>query len=553
MSMKFTRLFSVWRSIVFLGLLLGLSASGHGAWLVPQEQLRFRVENLQTTPTPDTIQGERFSAAAALQRFYTGRGFTPVWSLIDRRRIGGLLEAIEESLRHGLDPADYHLQAIRKLLSANSEDAASVVDLELLASDAWLMLASHYAVGRLNPRQVDNQWHASRKSFDAVQALEQAVKENALTSALRRLLPTQAGYRRLVELLARLRSQPDWPAVSVKGALKAGTTATGIAALQRRLLAAGDLVVGKTPNDLYDEVTEAALKDFQRQHGLNPDGVIGAGTAAALNATRQQRIRQVMVNLERWRWLPEQLGKRHIRVNIADFSVEAWEDGRPALTMKAIIGRDYRQTPVFSGNMSYLVFNPYWEVPPSIAVKDKLPLLRNDPGELLRSGFEVLARSGLDSGPVDSASINWNAVDSSAFPYRLRQKPGPQNALGRVKLMFPNPYNVYLHDTPERHLFDKDNRAYSSGCIRVQKPLELVVWVLAGQAGWNLERVGQTVASGETKTVSVSPNIPVHIEYRTAWVDNEGKPYFRADIYGRDERVDKALGVSRMEAIGDRK
>lgn len=527
--------------VLTLTMLVGTAC---GEPLLYQEALRSRVELLRGNAVPASIPGEQFSSIASLQRFYKGRAFEPVWNDRDDKQIRALIAAVSDSRRHGLKPNDYHLKAMDQLLEAAAGDAAKV-DLELLASDAWMLLASHYASGRLSPNGIDNQWRAARRNFNAVQAMEKAVKEKNLVGALQQLYPVQPGYRRLTELLEQLRTQSDWPLVSAKGELKQGERRAGIITLKRRLQASGELSSSAQLNDLYDHETENALKQFQQRYGLKPDGVLGAATLDALNTTREQRIRQVTTNLDRWRWLPDKLGRRHIRVNIADFSVEAWENGRPVLTMKAIIGRAYRRTPVFSANMSYLVFNPFWEVPPSIAIKDKLPLLRKNAEQLRQSGFEVLSSSG--GGPVAPTSINWNNVTPSAFPYRLRQKPGPANALGQVKLMFPNPYNVYLHDTSERPLFEKDIRTYSSGCIRVQKPVELAAWALAGQPGWNLERVQRVIASGETTTVNISPTIPVHVEYWTAWVDEDGKPRFRADIYGRDQIVDKALTVRRLD------
>lgn len=510
-----------------------------------QDKLRSAVEMLRNNATPVTLPQERFSSVTSLQRFYSGRAFEPIWNIRGGKQLKALIAAVNDSRRHGLEPNDYHLKALEKLVENGGGDAANI-DLELLASDAWLLLASHYASGRLSPNGVDNQWRASRRNFNAVQALESAAKGNNLVDALQRFYPSQPGYQRLLELLEQLRAQSDWSQVTVKGELKRGERKAGIASLKRRLQVSGELVSTATANDHYDRETENALKQFQQRYGLNPDGVLGAATLEALNTSREQRIRQVIANLDRWRWLPEKLGHRHIRVNIADFSVEAWENGRPVLTMKAIIGRDYRRTPVFSANMSYLVLNPYWEVPASIAVNDKLPLLRKNPEQLRQSGFEVLSSVG--GGVLSPTEVNWNGVSASAFPYRLRQKPGPTNALGQVKLMFPNQYNVYLHDTSERHLFDKDIRTYSSGCVRVQKPVELSAWALAGQSGWSLERVQRVIASGETSTVKIAPVIPVHVEYWTAWVGDDGRPRFRSDIYGRDQVVDKAMAVRRLDA-----
>lgn len=524
-------------------LLLLFSCSAFGGTLPMQEMLRAKIEMLRNNTAPITLTDELFSAISSLQHLYNGRGFVPIWNVREKKQLKALIAAVGDSRRHGLAANDYHLKALERLLEIDGGDAAEV-DLELLASDAWLLLASHYASGRLSPNGIDNQWRAARRNFNAVQAMEKAIKEKNLVGALQQFYPSQPGYRRLLDLLEQLRSQSDWPRVTVKGELKPGESRTGVASLKRRLQASGELASSASANDLYDRETESALKQFQQRYGLNPDAVLGAATLDALNTTREQRIRQVIANLDRWRWLPDKLGRRHIRVNIADFSVEAWENGHPVLTMRAIIGRAYRRTPVFSANMSYLVLNPFWEVPPSIAVNDKLPLLRKNPEQLRQSGFEVLT----PDGAVAPTAVNWDNVSPSAFPYRLRQKPGPANALGQVKLMFPNPYNVYLHDTSERHLFDKDIRTYSSGCVRVQKPVELAAWALAEQKGWNLERMQRVIASGETTTVNITSPIPVHVEYWTAWVGDDGKPRYRSDIYGRDQMVDQAMAVRRLDA-----
>jgi murein L,D-transpeptidase YcbB/YkuD len=483
------------------------------------------------------IAGESLNQVPGLQQLYTELGFRPVWTIDDGHRINGLVKDIKASYHQGLDPKDYHLEVIERLLAADDDSTESSIGLEMLASGAWLTLASDYATGRVRSRVIDNQWHQARKTYDPVESLVAAIADNLPTGFLERLLPQQPGYHRLVELLAVLRSQPDWPNVRIQGKPEIGTRTPGIQSLKRRLQASGDLAEDASTDELFDESTAQALKIFQLRHGLKPDMIPGPATLAALNVSRQQRIRQMMVNLERWRWLPEQLGRRHIRVNIADFRVEAWEDGHSVLTMKAIVGRTYRRTPVFSSNMSYLVFNPYWEIPRNIAVQDKLPLFRKDPDAVKRGGYEIYA----SSEKLESETIEWDKVNSGNFPYRLRQRPGSQNALGRVKLLFPNPYNVYLHDTPDRHLFERENRTFSSGCIRVQKPLELAAWVLAEQPEWSLKRVEASIATGKTKTVMVRPVIPVHVEYWTAWVDVDGKVNYRADVYGRDALVDKAL------------
>jgi murein L,D-transpeptidase YcbB/YkuD len=248
--------------------------------------------------------------------------------------------------------------------------------------------------------------------------------------------------------------------------------------------------------------------------------------------------------MERWRWLPEDLGERHVLVNAAAYELEAVEGGEPVLTMRAIVGRPYRQTPVFSDRISYMVFSPYWHVPHTLAVQDQLPLQKQDPGYFRRMGIRVFRGWGADAAEVNPDSVGWSRVTAKGFPFRLRQDPGPQNALGRVKFMFPNPYNVYLHDTPARELFRKQTRNFSSGCIRVEEARTLALWLLRGETAWTPERVDRAMEAGREETARLTKAIPVHLLYWTAWAEEEGTIQFRPDIYGRDEPVARAMDRS---------
>jgi murein L,D-transpeptidase YcbB/YkuD len=239
--------------------------------------------------------------------------------------------------------------------------------------------------------------------------------------------------------------------------------------------------------------------------------------------------------------LPQDLGARHIRVNIAGFELEVVENGSPVMQMRVIVGQQYRQTPVFSGDITYLVLSPYWHVPSSIAVKDKLPLLKKNPGALSQQGYEIFRGWGADAQAVDPTKVDWSTVSVGNFPYRLRQKPGPNNALGRVKFMFPNPHNVYLHDTPSRELFARSERGFSSGCIRVQQPMELTQYLLADQPEWTPERIQRVIDSRKETSVRLKQAVPVHLLYWTAWAEGDGTVHFRRDIYGRDARLQSAL------------
>nr|WP_245846206.1 L,D-transpeptidase family protein [Longibacter salinarum] len=243
--------------------------------------------------------------------------------------------------------------------------------------------------------------------------------------------------------------------------------------------------------------------------------------------------------------MPDNLGSRYVVVNIAGFSLNVIEDGRSVLSMRVITGRPFRQTPVFSDEISYLVFNPYWHIPQSLAVQDKLPMIRRDPGYLARQRIQVFRGWGADAARVDPAMIDWSTTSASNFPYRLRQDPGPWNALGRVKFMFPNPYSVYLHDTPERGLFEQAERTFSSGCIRVAKPAELAVYLLADHPDWTPERIRTAMQDGTTEqAVVLNERVLVHLQYWTTWTEN-GDVHFRNDVYGRD--------VLLLEALEDRR
>ncbi len=289
------------------------------------------------------------------------------------------------------------------------------------------------------------------------------------------------------------------------------------------------------------------MTGFQARHGLAADGVVGAKTLAALNVPVAERMEQIELNLERWRWLPRDLGSRLVVVNIAGFELAAVDEDGRSLEMRVAVGRSYRRTPVFSDEIRYLVFNPSWEVPATLAVRDKLPEIRQDPGYLEQQGFVVLRGWGEDQREVDPDEVDWASLGPGNFPYRLRQSPGPLNALGRVKFMFPNRFNVYLHDTPDREVFARSERDVSSGCIRLEKPMELAEWLLAGSARWDRQMIDRVVAAGDETVASLERPVPVHLLYWTAWADDAGVVQFRRDIYGRDAALGAVLETGRAE------
>lgn len=331
----------------------------------------------------------------------------------------------------------------------------------------------------------------------------------------------------------QLAAKGGWPQVPPGLTLHAGEQHERIPVLRQRLIASADLPDSAGQGDLFDEVLKEAVQRFQTRHGLTADGAVGARTLNELNVPINERILQLAASLARCQPLPLLLEDRHILINIADFTLKLFEDGKLLLSMPVIVGKTYRQTPVFNGRISSIVLNPSWEVPHSIATQDLLPKIKKDPGYLDRLHLRVL-QGWKASTEIDPASIDWSRLSQTRFPYRLRQEPGPANALGRVKFLFPNPYDVYLHDTPARELFQKDSRTFSSGCIRLAKPLELALYLLQGSRLNSMDSLNAALASEKTQQMTIPSPIAVHIVYMTAWVDRDGTVQFRPDIYKRD-------------------
>ncbi len=504
-------------------------------------------------------------ASEALPHFYEARGFEPVWTDAGGAlpRAARMVLVLRQAEREGLSPRDYHLAAIEGLLAGlaehprpragaapASEPPPELAQLDLLLSDAALLYASHLVSGKTDPATLHTHWRADRRELDAAGFLEDALGSGDLAAAYEGLLPAYPGYRRLRRALADLQRIADaggWGRVPAGEPLRPGETSARAPALRRRLALSGDLAADRASapsageETLYDPDLEAAVRSFQARHGLTADGVVGGRTLAALDVPVERRIEQVIVSLERWRWLPQDLGERHVLVNIAGFELQAVDRGRVALASRVIVGKLFTKTPVFSGRMTYLVLNPFWYVPASIARNEILRDVQKDPGYLAREKLDVMDGTGPAARVLDPAAIDWRSLGPGDLPYVFRQRPGKANSLGRIKLMFPNPYNVYLHDTPARSLFARDVRAFSHGCIRVEKPLELAAWALAGDPRWNEETLAAAIDTGVQRTILLAQPLPVHVLYWTAWVDEQGVLQLRDDVYGRDPVVLRAL------------
>jgi len=502
-----------------------------------------------------TCRKERICGISTIPEFYLKRGYAPAWTLEGNPTpfAKELVSSLASSGYEGLSPEIYHYSEIQKILAqlgdsdsrSGTATPSTLAELDILLTDAFLLYATHLLSGRVDPETIHTAWVAFHPEVDLAGELSEALATGRIAERLAALTPSDEGYRRLKTALLIYRknaAEKRWLQIPSGPALKSGETDARVALLRKFFKATGDLKNTADETSLsFDKPMDSALRRFQRRHGLEADGILGKETLNQLNRPVAGRIRQMELNLERWRWLPHDLGQRYVLVNIAAFHLDVVESGRSVLNMRVVVGTHYRKTPVFSETMKYLEINPYWNVPFRIAVEDKLPLIQKNPSCLLENGYRVLNGWEGDVTEVAPESIDWSGITRSNFFYRLRQDPGPQNALGRIKFMFPNRFSVYLHDTPQQKLFNMKVRTFSSGCIRVEKPLELATYLLNEDPAWSKEQIEKAIISEKNRAIILKNPIPVHLLYWTAWVEPDGAIHFRKDIYGRDLLLDRAL------------
>ncbi|MDT8309827.1 MAG: L,D-transpeptidase family protein [Methylophaga sp.] len=451
---------------------------------------------------------------------------------------------LQNAEQHGLKSRDYQLPQLLQQINNISRLNARETD-ELLTA-TFLRLTEELAIGRIRPAVADPDWHISGDEFDSVAFLNNLLSQNAdsksLNNAMQALLPQTPDYAFLQQTLAGYRQigkQGGWPAIGDMPLLKPGEQHAELVNIRQRLAAEfTDIAVHSNPVDVYDEQLVAAVKQFQERYSLKVDGIIGSTTRKVMSEPVSQRISQLRTSLERLRWLPDNHGDRYLMVNLAGYQLTAIEDETITLNMRVIIGRSYRQTPSFNSVMSHIVFNPYWTVPNKIARLDILPKQQADPDYLASQQFQVFEK--IDEQRIERRidDINWQQLSSSYFPYILRQQPGPLNALGTMKFMFPNPWSIYLHDTPQKDLFAQSQRNFSSGCIRVEDPLALAAFSLDQPDSTQL--IDRILASRQNTGQLLKTPLPVYAVYQTAWSEN-GEIRFAADHYGRDARMAKLL------------
>jgi murein L,D-transpeptidase YcbB/YkuD len=504
------------------------------------EAMQLRISALAEDPR---VAGEAVADRWFLARFYERREFSPGWGT--PAKLAALLEAVADSGRHGLAPADYHYPTLSELIAATRAEPSPdlAMELDILATDALARLAFHLRFGKVNPVQVEPTWNFSRSiaGINPVAAIQGLVDADELGVALDALTADSDYYRGLMATLAEYRGiagRGGWPAIVPEETLRIGSSSASVSALRARLAVTGDLDAETAVDDeqVFGAALEDAVRRFQSRHGLDSDGAVGRRTLAALNVPVEARIGQLRANMERARWVFRDLEERYLLVNIARFQVMLVVGRQVTWSARAVVGRPYRQTPVFKARMRYLEFNPTWTVPPTILTRDLLPEIRFNPAALGDKGMIVLDHLGQQ---VDAASIDWATIPARGFPYMIRQEPGPGNALGRVKFMFPNPHHIYIHDTPSRELFGRAERAFSSGCIRLERPFELVNILLAGTR-WDEPAIERVLASGRTRVVHLPEPVTVLILYGTA-VPEGGRIHFLPDVYQRDQRLLTAL------------
>jgi len=525
---------------------LGLSAAAKGKELDAALQ-----QLIQSQTRPGYVTGDREGSRlwTLTRRFYEKRGLSPAW-IADAKpqpQMDALVTAIHESSREGLDPELYSIslidrektEASRGLLLKKGFQPEEGAAIDVWLTYFYMRFASDLADGMADLAHADPAWQIRADGFDPLAYLERALAENRVAESLSELTPADPEYDALRKLLASLRdraAQGGWSRVP-SVTLKPGQHNVAVMALTKRLAESGDYSGGPAADAksaAYTPDLVEAVKRFQRRHGLADDGIVGPPVIAALNVPIDQRIRQIELNMERWRWLPRHLGDRHILVNIPEMRLDVRDHGRSVLSMRVVVGKRETPTPIFNDEMTYIVFSPYWNVPPDIAANETLPETLKDPAFLNRMNMEVVNAAG---NTLDPSTIDL----SQPGEYRFRQRPGHGNSLGLVKFMFPNQFNVYLHDTPTDSLFARASRSFSHGCVRLEAPEKLAQYLLSDQPDWTSDRISEAMHAGQERTVKLRRPIPVYLGYWTVRVAADGMVQFRNDVYGIDGRQSAQL------------
>jgi len=518
---------------------------------------------------PDTTVG------TAVADYYASHDEAPAWfddESAPRPAIKSLLDTLSRADRQGLTVADYgydvlaqRIQSIEDAGQTLSPDDIATLDIRL--SLAFVAYAVDLHRGRVEPgRDVRPRWYEELPTGDYAGALARATDAGDVDDALAELRPPHAGYTLLVKALADYRAIVDnggWPTIGDGPLLETGMRDARVPVLRRRLHITGDLPPDSPMGDdlgdgvasldnldrdqpvnltsaRFDRDLADSVRHFQARHGLATDGRVGPATRAALNVSAAARVHQIELNLERWRWLPGDLGDRYVMVNIPEYRLRAYDHGQAVLQMNVVVGKSYddRATPVFSDRMKYVIFRPYWNIPYGIAVKEILPKARANIGYLAARQYQIVKVFGPNAKPLAATQANLDRVEAGDL--RMRQAAGPHNALGLIKFMFPNEYAVYLHDSPSEQLFSRTERDFSHGCVRVADPAALAEFVLAGRPEWTPAHIDEALHSGKRQRVNLAQELPVYLIYWTAFVNDDGVQ-FRNDLYNHDPQLERAM------------
>ncbi|HZF11873.1 MAG TPA: L,D-transpeptidase family protein [Thermoanaerobaculia bacterium] len=529
--------------------------------------LRTTVES-GTLPAGARHQKERVRAFEETRDFYRKRRYQPAWSDVrgPLPRAQELVAAIDGLAVEALDPRQYDQAGLQnRLREARWEGRLDdptvqrrLADLDVTLTYNFLVMAAHTAIGRLQPETLQTGWYTKPRNVDLDVVLTRALGPDGIKKALASVTPQTAGYARLREARARygeIVKRGGWPEVPSGPPLKTGTSGERVRILRARLADEGDLpaaapgAVVAGMETRYDDLLANAVTRFQARHGLAATGAVDADTLAALNVPVAARLRQIGINMERWRWMPNDLGSRYILVNVPEFELKLVDGGRPALQMRVIVGKAQSKTPAFSNRITRIDLNPVWHLPPSIVQNEVAPAVARDPGYLARKHLEVVKGWGADAEAIDPGAVDWARMGKGDYPYRLRQPSGPDNALGRIKFVVPDQFDVYLHDTPSTRLFAAAKRDLSHGCVRVEHPVDLAAYLLKDDPEWSPEAIQEAIESEETQSLPLPQPIAVHILYWTAWVDEDGTVQFRKDVYGHDADLDRALAAEPKVAL----
>jgi len=448
------------------------------------------------------------------------------------------LAFIASSSHHGLSPNDYHYDLLQQLRTTTNE--SDVQQFNLLLTDGLLKLTHDIAVGRLDPAVVDPKWSIPRAPFDAAEFLQFALQATDFKACLNTLFPTSIQYRQLNAAAMRYQAYIDrngWPETPKTPVLHAGDFHQNIPLIRKRLAFEGNTLTPVNSTH-YDKKMEQAVKHFQHRHSLTTDGIIGPATRRAMNVSATQRLQQIKVNLERLRWLPDDLGNRYIMVNLANYRLTAIDNNQTKLDMRVIVGKKQRPTPSFASKMTHVVLNPHWYVPNKLARLDLLPKQQSNPDYFEHYNFRVFNNINGKRTEIDPGSIDWQSITQQHFPYSLVQDPGKKNYLGRLKFILPNPWRIYLHDTPTKNLFGKNSRNFSAGCIRVEDPLALANFSLAGN--YKQQTLLDIISSNKSYRTKLEQPLTVYTIYSTVWLDGD-EIIFSPDVYNRNQKIAQYL------------